>query len=572
VVVLALAVGLAGLTALLYAASVHAFPGDSDGATVILEGQSISTGHVTLDGWALSLDSFWSVDALFYALAELVARLRPALLHLVPAIIAALIILVGVVIARDGRHGAAGIAAVLTVVALLALPTDYPAYFFVRGPIHVGTTLWALAAFTGLRRGRFGLGWFLAVAFLAMGLLGDFQIAAMGFAPVFAAGVAATLRTRSWRKGAPMAAAAAAGVVLAIAVREIARLGGTYAIGKVQSRASFSQMLANLEDLPGAAVHMFGTSSAAIGNRGVPAPAQAIHLTGLLIVIAALVMAFAGVTVGVVRGHAAKAEPMTGHDGQPPAEDWRLDDLLLFGCLGGAAVFVTLSLNSSSAYDRYMTPAVIFGSILAGRMTGRWASAVSSRAMLRCAAIAGSAVLVAFTAGFAINVSQPVPVQTAVQLGQFLEDHGLDMGIGDYWSASITTVTTDGAVTVRPVIDNPSGRVVRYQRQSSASWYEGQSFQFLVDDTTAPGAIDLVAASATFGPPTQSFDVGNYQVLVWPYTISVPVTGYDPVKLQGGGGVAWCGAQRCRVPYRTAAPAWLASGRPGSVRGAERRS
>jgi hypothetical protein len=42
-------------------------------STVVLEGQSTSAGHLTVHGWALSLDSFWTVDVLFNALVVLVA-------------------------------------------------------------------------------------------------------------------------------------------------------------------------------------------------------------------------------------------------------------------------------------------------------------------------------------------------------------------------------------------------------------------------------------------------------------------------------------------------------------------
>ena len=68
-----------------------------------------------------------------------------------------------------------------------------------------------------------------------------------------------------------------------------------------------------------------------------------------------------------------------------------------------------------------------------------------------------------------------MPKQPIAQLDTFLEARQLDVGIGDYWSASITTVATGGVVTVRPVISTPGGRVVRYERQSAATWYTNQA-------------------------------------------------------------------------------------------------
>ena len=80
-VVLLLGAGLAVLGALLYAASVHAAPGNSDGATVILEGKALSGGNLTLRNWALSMDSFWLVDVPFYAVAVLLAGVKPQRAH-----------------------------------------------------------------------------------------------------------------------------------------------------------------------------------------------------------------------------------------------------------------------------------------------------------------------------------------------------------------------------------------------------------------------------------------------------------------------------------------------------------
>jgi hypothetical protein len=136
----------------------------------------MGNGHVLLHGWALSYDSFWTLDALFYALASVIVGIRPSLLFAVPAGIATAVIVVGVIMAREGRRGTAAVIGSVTVVVLLAFPTHAFASFFVRGPFHVVTALYALIAFAGLRRHRFGWGWAISVVFLTIGLLGDLQI------------------------------------------------------------------------------------------------------------------------------------------------------------------------------------------------------------------------------------------------------------------------------------------------------------------------------------------------------------------------------------------------------------
>jgi len=139
----------------------------------------------------------------------------------------------------------------------------------------------------------------------------------------------------------------------------------------------------------------------------------------------------------------------------------------------------------------------------------------------------------AFAAAFGFTLAAPMPKQPYAQLDKFLEARQLVVGIGDYWSASITTVATSGGVTVRPVITTPAGRVVRYQRQSALTWYTNQSFEFLVYDTARPwGGIDATTASLTFGPVARTYAVGPYRVLVWGHPLSVPGAGFAPVPVQ----------------------------------------
>ena len=114
------------LVGLLYLSSVHSYAANSDGASVILEGKAL-LGNFTLTHWALSLDSFWLVDAPVYAIAVLVGGVHPQLLHLVPAIIAVGVIGFGAWIAQRGRGRWAGLLAAGTVVVLLGLPTSRPA-------------------------------------------------------------------------------------------------------------------------------------------------------------------------------------------------------------------------------------------------------------------------------------------------------------------------------------------------------------------------------------------------------------------------------------------------------------
>ena len=516
--------GFVVLVAILYVSARHAFAGDSDGATVVLQGHAMGTGNVTLSGWALSLDSFWTVDAVVYMLVELVTGMRGMLIFLVPAMIAAFVVVVSAVLARDGRRGVAGVAAVTTVVVVLGLPSHALANVFLRGPLHVGTALLSLCAFAGLRSGRIGWGWVAAVLCLAAGVLGDFQMAALGIGSVCAAGVVAMLRTRNWRAGVPEVAAAAAGLVLAVVVRAGSDVVGTFSVNDSHPRATGSEILSNLHHLPSWGANMLGVGGGPLGNGGVPVALEAVHLIGLCVVTGGIVAGTVAMVGGAIRGRGSPVEANAA---------WRLEDLLVLAVFADLGIFVVLTTSDDPGFLRYLTAAVIFATILAGRWVGRLAVSFSSALPVRRGAAAVSvAVVAAFAAAFGFTLAAPMPKQPNAQLDKFLEARQLVVGIGDYWSASITTVATSGGVTVRPVITTPTGRVVRYQRQSARTWYTNQSFEFLVYDTARPwGGIDATTASLTFGPVARTYVVGPYRVLVWAHPVSVPGTGFAPVPV-----------------------------------------
>lgn len=514
-----MAVGLATAATLLLlvvalsVASAHAFPGNSDGATVILEGRSMASGNLTLSGWALSLDSFWGVDAPFYAVATALAGVRPVLLHVVPAVIAALVVAVGFALARDGRRGLAGLAGGGTVLALLGLPARPFAYFFLLGPLHVGTALGCLVAFAALGRPRPGRWWFLAVAVLAAGLVGDLQTLALGVTPVLLAGAVAMARRRDWRAGVPAGTAAVAAGLLAVALREGAKLFGTFSIAHANPTGSTATKIANLGRIVRDAPTVFGVDQGAFGAPGMPPALEAVHLVGLVLVVAAVVLAAAA----LVRGALAGTTPALA--GSAP-EAWRLDDLLVLGFFADLATFVLLTIDATPNYQRYLTAGVIFGAVLAGRLVAR------ATARRRALAAPGLVVLLGYAAAFAVTLTQPAPPQPIAPLTRFLAAHHLTQGIGDYWSSSIVTVTSRGAVAVRPVVEAPDGRLVRYLKQSTSSWYTGKNFEFLVYDASAPfGGVDASTAAATFGPPARRYLVDGYAVLVYARPVHVSAAG-----------------------------------------------
>jgi len=497
---------LAALALLLDEASLHTYVGNSDGATVVLEGQAISAGHLALSGWSMSLESFWSIDAVVYAAVERVAGLHADLLHLVPSFLAIGVVVAGALLARRGCSGAARPATVLAVVAIVGLPSPTLAFFLLQGPWHVGTVLWTLVAFGALtaRRG----GWLLfavGALFLAAALLGDFMTLGIALLPVLLAG-AATMARRRFAAGLRLAAAVPAAVALAALGRLLATAIGTFTLVNRNVVISRGQIGHNVSQLPGRLAALFGVGNLPLDVTHQSVAASVAHAVGLAGVLAAVGYGLWVLWRGIRRPQ--------------PEEDARLDDLLLFAVLGSIATFLLTAPSNNVDYLRYLLPAVLFAAVLAGRHLGHLVAALGDSQPRRLVLGAGAALSLAFFLDATLYLDHPPPSPPAVALSSFLRAHDLRVGLGDYWSSSLVTVESDGDVVVRPVTNNAAGNLLRYDRQSSDSWYAGVSFQFFVYDTRRPWrAVDTASAVATFGMPSHTYSVGSYRVLVWPRSV-----------------------------------------------------
>jgi hypothetical protein len=481
-------------------------------------------GNFMLNHWALSLDSFWLVDVPLYAIAVLIGGVRHQLLNLIPAIEAAAVVAIGVWVACRGHRRVPAVFAAGTVVVILGLPTHAFAGFFLLGPLHVATTLWCLAAFVALRRARFGWGWLLAVILLAAGLLGDFQTLVLGVVPVGLAGVVAALRTRLWRVGVPAVSAAVASLAVGELGRRLARVIGTFTIAPANPRAPFHQMILNIHHVITYGAALEGVGSDIFGPPTFSPVLQAAHAVGLALGVFAVAFGLVSIVRSSIQGREARASVLL------PSWDSRetiwLEDAMVFGLFGGCGTFIWLSLTSSIAFGRYLTSAVIFGAILAGRLVARIAEHADD--LMRNLALSVVAVLVVAgcASSFVSSVTMTAPVQPVTKLASYLEQHHLTKGIGDYWTSSIVTVVSADRVVVRPVSTLAGGlQIGRYLRQSSSTWYGG-GFQFLVFNGVVPwDDVETQSAVASFGAPRHVAVIGRYRVMTWAHDLTIKPDG-----------------------------------------------
>jgi len=504
---------LAGLVLIFYATSARVYTGGSDRATAILEGQAMGCGNVLLHGWILTRDSFWTTDALFYTLAVRVDGLRPSLIHWEPAVVVAITVVVGALVASRGHRGGAAMAGAATVVVLLAFPTYATASFLLGGAYHVSTAVLALFAFAGLRRGRFDWRWAAALAALIFGILGDLLMVAYGIVPIFGAGVVSMLRKREWRAGVAAVTASVTAVIASELVSWLARALGAFKSVAGVSAAGLAQMLVNLRHVLGYGAGLVGFTYRFDPGR-VPAVLQDVHVLGAVLIVACSLVAVANLSRGVVRGRREMSGP------EMETGRWWLDDVLVIAMFGSTVTFVVLAVDGVPG-ARYLVATVVFASVLSGRVVAQAFERLRPGRMTRAICVVGVAVALCFAAGLGYTIAQPVPVQSATTLATWLEVHHLRNGVGGYWASSITTVESRGAITVRPVWANPDGKLGRYMKLSSASWYAGQHFQFLVYETPVYQGVDTVSATKTWGRPAHIYVVGDYHVLVWPVGFGV---------------------------------------------------
>ena len=441
---------LAGFALILYDISTHVYLGGSDRATAILEGQAMGSGNVLLRGWILTHDSFWTIDAFFYALAVRIGGLRPGLLNLEPALAVAIAVVVGAFVASRGHRGGAAIAGAATVVALLALPTRAMASFLLGGPDHVSTAVLALVAFTGLRRGRFDWRWAVAVAALAFGMLGDLLMVAYGIVPILGAGVVSMLRKREWRSGI---AAVTASAAASVASEFVSWLAGAMGAFKSVDGVSVAHFCPDAGEPETPAELRSGSRRLHIRLRRRAAPSR---LAGRSRRRCSCDRRLLGGGIG---------EPVKRRCSRPPRDVRALDR-------GRALVarrrarhrdirfggdFRRAGRQRSSGCPLSRRDGRIRQRALWWLVAHAWQRLRPGRAA-RAVCLIGAGVSLCFAAGLGCTLAQPVPAQGATTLASWLEVHHLRNGVGGYWASSITTVESRGAVTVRPVWVDPDGR------------------------------------------------------------------------------------------------------------------
>jgi hypothetical protein len=158
-----------------------------------------------------------------------------------------------------------------------------------------------------------------------------------------------------------------------------------------------------------------------------------------------------------------------------------VSQLLLAGIVLNLVAYIPSTLADHSALNvREVAPVLPFGAVLAGRMLGdrllalgpmiRFRLPRMSRTLsLRLIVIPLVLLFGWYSFGLFRQADTPAAANPFTGLEQFLEANNLSYGLGGYWSASVITVDTGGAVTIRAV--SPSC-MQPYQWENKLDWYQ----------------------------------------------------------------------------------------------------
>ena len=135
-------------------------------------------------------------------------------------------------------------------------------------------------------------------------------------------------------------------------------------------RASGSQIVTNLHYLPSWGANMLGVGGGQLGNGGVPVALEAVHLIGLFVVTG-------GIIAGS-RGNGQRGDSWAGVAGAVRARRGGSRTFSSWRCSPISSSSSVLTTSDDPGFLRYLTAAVIFGTVLAGRWVGRLAASLPS--------------------------------------------------------------------------------------------------------------------------------------------------------------------------------------------------
>lgn len=192
-----------------------------------------------------------------------------------------------------------------------------------------------------------------------------------------------------------------------------------------------------------------------------------------------------------------------------------IQQILTVGIVLNLAEYLLGNVSINRATVRYLMPSLIYSILLMTSLIGEGTLLrYPSKYLLPVCILIGLSLIPA------LSFYEPeLPVSN---LSEFLISQHLQNGYGPYWVASITTVHSGGAVSIRPVICTGGKSMKPYDWLSEEDWYQQRSTFLVVDRSEKEKSYNITEKTAVsaFGTPRQIYRIDGYEILVWDKDIS----------------------------------------------------
>ena len=468
-------------------------PTDSDGASNILQARAILDGNVLLRDWQLSDVSFYTTELPEYVLVVAVRGLRADVVQICAALTYAVGTLLVALVAKGDASGREGAVRMAVAAGVALAPLDNEQATLLTNPDHTGTALPILLLLLLLQYPTFRFRKFVfTVVILSAALIGDQLTFIIGVAPLL---IVCLLRCRfrimrpDSRQERLLAVAACVSALIGWSVPRIIKAVGGWVISGIPATfVGFGTLGDNFLGAVHGLLTLFGVQFPA--RPGLQTAFAVIHLTGLILVMAALWLG---------------------------ARNIRPGGDLVPGVLAAAIIInfaaYVIFIPDPQANLREIDATVLLGAALAGRMLG------GSLNRRRVSLMATGALLACYAVPFAWGVAQPTGPIANFKLGNWLIEHRLTSGIAGYWAGKPLVVSTDGAV--RMVAVQPQGSQLSpdlWETDLSTLNPRTHYANFLLLNPPSgsdPHPITEREAVAAFGAPSHSYTYERYIIMIW---------------------------------------------------------
>jgi hypothetical protein len=498
--VLFAAAGLALFAA--YLRQAQTVPVMSDGASNVLQAWDLLHGNVLLRGWTMSDVSFYTTEIPQYMLVVLAHGVNADVVHIGAAMSYTLLVLGAALLARGHAAGREGAVRMLIAAGIMLAPSlGTGTVTLLSNPDHTGTAVPMLVIWLVLDRDpQARPHWWVPAAvtvLLAWVQVGDPLVLYEGVVPLVLVCAIRVVRRRGTLQENWYELALAGGAIVSagaawLALKLIDQLGGFVVRPPAVALAHLGHLPANVWVAVQSVALLFGADFSAQPN-GARIGIAVVHLAGV-----------------------ALAAWAAGRGLRRFGTQDLVVQVLTVTLIVLLAAYVVRG-NPNVAGSSHEIAAVLpIGAVLAGRLLA--GTLARSRVLIPALAL-----VLGCYAGIEVhNAVQPRPSDPNTQVAAWLTAHHLSYGLGDYWNANAMTVDSGNQVPVR-YVSRIGDHLVQRPWESDSSWYDPARHDATFLVTPGPASVCSpgtpagweAAARATFGPPSGTYRVAGFLILVW---------------------------------------------------------